>query len=279
MDKTTIGDRMKQYESLTESRLLPRLPVIVRLDGRSFSKFTKGMKRPFDAEFRQAMIETTKYLVEQTHAKIGYTQSDEISLVLYTENLKAGSVLFDGRVQKIASNFAAMAAVKFLLEMQKRFPEKVSGERTLPSFDARVFAVPSKTEASNCIVWRVQDYCKNSVSMVAQCNFSHKSLQGLDGKQMQYKLLTEKDINWNDFSSNEKQGTFVRKEKVQVKLDEERLAKIPVNKRPEGGVVTRNKMVEIDMPNFLKVANRVEVIFDGAQPVLQGEEVDCIGRP
>ncbi len=154
MDKTNLGDRMKQYEASTESRILPRLPVIVRLDGRSFSKFTKGMKKPFDESFRQAMIEVTKYLVEQTHAKIGYTQSDEITLVLYTENLQAGSVLFDGRVQKIASNFASMASVKFLLEMQKRFPEKVSVEKTLPSFDARVFPVPSKTEAVNNLVWR-----------------------------------------------------------------------------------------------------------------------------
>jgi tRNA(His) 5'-end guanylyltransferase len=271
MDKTTLGDRIKGYEASTESRLLPRLPVVVRLDGRSFSKFTKGMKRPFDDQFRQAMIETTKYLVEQTHAKIGYTQSDEISLVLYTENVQNGSVLFDGRIQKIASNFASMASVKFLLEMQKRFPKKVDGTKTLPSFDCRVFAVPSKTEATNAIYWRVQDCVKNSISMVAQCNFSHKELQGLDGKQMQYKLLTERDINWNNFSSNEKQGTFVRKEKVQVKLDEERLAKIPEDKRPEGGMVTRGKMVEIDMPNFLKVANRNEVIFDGSQPVLSND--------
>lgn len=107
--------------------------------------------------------------------------------------------------------------------------------------------------------------------MVAQCNFPHKSLQGLNGKELQYKLLTERDINWNDFSSNEKQGTFVRKELVQVKLEDDRLAKIPVNKRPKDGMVTRNKMVEIDMPNFLKVTNRNEVIFDGAKPILQGE--------
>lgn len=274
MDKTSLGDRIKSYEAATETRLLPRLPVVIRLDGRSFSKFTKGMKRPFDSEFRQAMIETTKYLVEQTHAKIGYTQSDEITLVLHSDNLKNGSVLFDGRVQKIASNFASMASVKFLLEMQTRFPEKVDGTKTLPSFDARVFATPSITEATNSVYWRVQDCVKNSISMVAQCNFSHKELQGLDTKQMQYKLLTERDINWNDFSSNEKQGTFIRKERVQVKLDEDRLAKIPEDKRPEGGMVTRGKMVEIDMPNFLKVANRNEVIFDGAQPRLSNDIPD-----
>lgn len=272
MDKTSLGNRMKAYEASTESRILPRLPVVIRLDGRKFSNFTRGMERPFDSSFRQAMIEVTKYLVDQTHAKIGYTQSDEITLVLYSENLQNGSVLFDGRVQKIASNFASMASTKFLLEMQKRFPEKVDGTKKLPSFDARVFPVPSKTEAANNLVWRCQDCSKNSIAMVAQCHFSPDELKGVNGKQMQYKLLTERDINWNDFSSNEKQGTFVRKEQVLVKLSDERLANIPVDKRPEGGMVNRGKMVEIDMPNFLKIVNRVEVIFDGAEPSLTTDD-------
>ena len=276
MDKTTIGDRMKQYESSTESRIIPRLPIVVRLDGRSFSKFTKGMARPFDNNFRQAMVEVTKYLVEQTNAKIGYTQSDEITLVMYAENVQTGSVIFDGRVQKITSNFASMASVKFLLEMQKRFPEKVDGTKVLPSFDARVFPVPSKTEAANNIVWRCQDAVKNSISMVAQSQFSHKELHKLNTDQLQYKLLTERDINWNDFSSGEKQGTFIRKELIEVTLDEDRLAKIPVDKRPECGVVVRSKVVEMVMPNFLKVVNRTEVIFDSALPALSEhmEEVE-----
>ncbi len=270
MDKTSLGDRMKMYEASTESRVLPRLPVVIRIDGRSFSKFCKGMKRPFDDDFRQAMVETTKYLVENTHAKIGYTQSDEISLVLYTENLKSGSVLFDGRVQKIASNFAAMASVKFLTEMQTRFPEKIS-KGILPTFDARVFAVPSKVEAYNCILWRTNDATKNSISMVAQSEFSHKELQGLSCDEMQYKLITERGINWNDFTSAQKQGVYVRKEKVQVKLEQDKLEKIPVDKRPEGGMVTRGRIVEIDMPNFHRVSNPIEVIFDGAKPVLKQE--------
>ncbi len=276
MDKTSIGDRMKMYESLTENRLMPRLPIVIRLDGRSFSKFTKGMKRPFDDDFRQAMVEVTKYLVEQTHAKIGYTQSDEISLVLYTDNIESGATMFEGRIQKIASNFASMASVKFLLEMQKRFPEKVSGNKTLPSFDCRVFTVPSKTEAANAIVWRVQDASKNSVAMVSQANFSHKELQGLSCKEQQYKLLTEKDINWNDFTSAQKQGVFVRKEKIQVVLEQEKLDKIPKDRQPEGGVVTRNKMVEMDMPNFLKVVNRTEVIFDGEEPKCEVDDTHTI---
>lgn len=265
MDKTSLGDRMKLYEAQTEQRILPRLPVIVRLDGRSFSKFTKGMKKPFDSEFQKAMVETTKYLIHESHAKFGYTQSDEISLVLYTDNLKSGSTIFEGRIQKIASNFAAMASVKFLTEMQLRFPHKIS-DKSMPTFDARVFVVPNKMEAYNCILWRTNDATKNSISMTAQSQFPHKALEGLSCNQMQYKLLTEKNINWNDFPSNQKQGVYIRKEKTKVKLEEDKLNKIPNDKRPEGGLVIRKKMKELNIPHFHKVKNPIEVIFNEAQP-------------
>jgi tRNA(His) guanylyltransferase len=273
MDKTSIGDRMKMYEASTESRVLPRLPIIVRIDGRSFSNFCKGMKRPFDDEFRQAMIETTKYLVERTHAKIGYTQSDEINLVIYTENLKAGSTIFDGRVQKIASNFASMASVKFLIEMQKRFPDKIKNG-VLPTFDARVFVVPSKVEAYNCILWRTNDATKNSISMVAQSQFPHKELQGLSCDEMQNKLLTEKDINWNNYTSAEKQGTYIRKEKIEVTLTEDELSRIPEKYRPDNNTVTRSNVIIMDMPIFHKLDNPIGLIFDGEAPRLKSLSVD-----
>ena len=266
MDKTSLGDRMKAYEANSESRLSASTPIMVRLDGRSFSKFCKGMKRPFDDDFRQAMVETTKYLVEQTHAKIGYTQSDEITLVLHTDNPENGNTLFAGRVQKICSNFAAMAAVKFLVEMQTRFPEKVSGT-VLPTFDARVFSVPNKMEAYNCILWRVNDCIKNSVSMVSQTHFSHKSLKGVNTEDQKQRLIEEKGIDWNDFTFAQKQGVFVRKEKYLTALTEEQLSVIPVDKRPLNNEVTRSRIVEVEMPEFHSVENMIEVIFEGKNPL------------
>jgi tRNA(His) guanylyltransferase len=269
MDKSEIGNRMKMYEDSTESRVLARLPIIVRLDGRGFSKFTRGMKKPFDDNFREAMIEVSKYLVTETNAKIAYTQSDEITLVIYNENVNFGTNMFDGRVQKMASTFASLASVKFLIEMQSRFPERVSDVSKLPTFDARVFAVPSKTEASNNLVWRCLDASKNSISMVAQSEFSQKELVNLSGNQMKCKLLTEKSINWNNFTSDQKQGSFIRKEKVEMKLTPERMIQIPEDKRPKDGLVMRSKMVQIDMPNFLQVKNRTEFIFDCAKPITE----------
>jgi tRNA(His) guanylyltransferase len=213
MDKSSLGDRIKSYEAVEDRRIMPRLPVIVRLDGRSFSKFTKGMKRPFDDDFRQAMINTTKHLVKEANAKIGYTQSDEITLVLHNDNYKNGQLLFDARVQKICSIFASMASTYFLTEVIKRWPEKIE-EGGLPSFDCRVFAVPDKMEAYNAVLWREQDATKNSITQVAQCYYTHKQLNGVNGNQKQAMLLKDHNVNWNDFSPASKRGVYVRKCKV-----------------------------------------------------------------
>lgn len=105
--------------------------------------------------------------------------------------------------------------------------------------------------------------------MVAQSQFSHKELQGLSCEQMQHKLITERDINWNNLTSAQKQGVYVHKESFKIHLDQDKLDKIPIDKRPDGGIVTRSKIVEIDMPNFHKVINPVEVIFDGAKPIFK----------
>jgi len=258
---------MKGYEKVTDYRLSNNLPTIVRLDGRSFSKFTKDMERPFDSNFNKAMVEVTKYLVDQTHAIIGYTQSDEITLILYTDNPK-GSVLFNNRVQKLSSNLAAMSSVRFLLEMQKYFPEKVTEGKTLPTFDARVFQVPSKQEAVNNVLWRCQDATKNSISMLAQCNFSHKQLHKLNSKELQYKLITEKGINWDNLPSSQKQGTFIKKVLMEKTLTEDVISKIPIDKRPVNKLVVRSVIKELVVPNFNKVKNKVGVVFEGETPKL-----------
>lgn len=265
MDKTNLGDRMKAYESNAEQRLLPKLPIIVRLDGRSFSKFTKGMERPFDAKFKEAMVETAKHLVKETHAVVAYTQSDEITLILYTDNVKSGSTMFEGRIQKLTSVFASIATAKFIMEMLEKFPERINKDKQ-PHFDARAFVVPSKSEAANCILWRVQDAVKNSIQMLARSEFSHKELMHKNTNELQHKLITEKDINWNDLPRSFKQGDFIRKEKVEMKLTDEQLSKIPKDKQPENGIVIRNVIRTVEAPAFHELKNMIGFLFHNENP-------------
>jgi tRNA(His) 5'-end guanylyltransferase len=270
-----LGDRIKQlYESPeSEHRFLPLLPVIARVDGRSFSNFTKGMARPYDERMALAMIQTAKYLVAETHALIAYTGSDEISLVWYNPDIKSG-MLFDRRVQKLVSVLASMATVAFGEAVREHFVDYSKYMIKMPHFDARVFFVPSLDEAANVFLWRAIDHTKNSVSMAAHSIFSHKSLQGVGSAAMQERMFQEAGINFNDYPAFFKRGTFVRKVTRERTLTETEMSHIPEAKRPApGATFLRSTVEEIDVPPFGKVINRVGFIFNGEEPIVQTTEL------
>lgn len=257
-DTDDFGNRMKAYEAVeTDRKLDPLLPIYARIDGRAFSTFTRGMERPFDSRMTTAMIETTKHLVHETHARIGYTQSDEISLVWLAD--KPGSdVLFSGKVQKMVSVLASMAAAKFTVAI----PEEWRGR--MPHFDARVFQLPSREEAANAFLWRAMDARKNAISMAAQSRFSHKALHGKD-QGMMLAMMAEDGFDFDSLPATFRRGSFVRREVVTRELSAEELARIPEKHRPDGPVM-RSDMKVLDMPPFNTVTNRAAVVFDGAAP-------------
>lgn len=258
-DTDEFGNRMKAYEAAETARALdPHLPIYARIDGRAFSSFTRGMERPFDQRMTSAMVETVKHLVHATHARMGYTQSDEISLVWLAEDEKS-DIFFSGKIQKMCSVLASMAAAKFATVISLNWQER------LPHFDCRVFQLPSKDEAANAFLWRAMDARKNAISMVAQSQFSPKALHGKDQKAM-LAMLAEKGIDFEDYPAAFKRGSFIRRELVQRPLGVEELARIPEKHRPTEDV-TRAEYRVLDMPPFNKVANRVEVVFNGALPV------------
>lgn len=203
-----LGDRLKDYEKReTGETFIKGVPVYARIDGRGFSKFTKNMKRPFDDCFSLIMVEVTKYLVQETNACTGYTQSDEISLGWYEPDLKS-DIFFGYKKQKMVSTLSALATAKFLELAMKMFPEECS--KRLPTFDARVFSVPNEMELMNCFLWRVQDAVKNSVSMATRSVFSHKDMMGKNTNEMKDMLLT-KGINWNSYPRPFKEGSFIKR--------------------------------------------------------------------
>ena len=262
-----FGMRMKSYEAVeTQRRLDPLLPIYARIDGRRFSKFTKGMRRPYDPDMTNAMIETTRYLVKETQARMGYTQSDEISLTWIGSNSDSDA-LFGGKVQKLVSVLAAMATAKFARVCP------VGYEDRLPHFDCRVFQLPSKMEASNAFLWRAMDARKNAISMLAQSEFSHRQLFRKDQRDM-LTMLAEKGVRFDAYPDAFKQGSFLQRVTSVRPLTPEEYAKIPVKHLNDLTVsvaaVIRTDVKIIPMPPFNKVLNRVEVIFDGAEPRVAG---------
>lgn len=255
--RDALGDRMKKYEYITRTYLVPRMPVIIRLDGKAFHTFTRGFKRPFDEVLISTMQDTTKYLCENIQGCVlGYTQSDEITLVLVDYKKLNSCAWFDNNIQKMCSIAASMATFAFnrffvanlnafyefntdidLTEIGYHitFSEEDNGKyyeaykkaaEKGAMFDARVFNIP-KEEVCNCVLWRQNDATRNSVEMVAQAHFSHGVLQNKSQSQMQNMLMLEKGINWNDFPVHQKRGSCC----IKVQGDEDKRPKWIIDKK------------------------------------------------
>ena len=267
-DSDDLGDRMKAYEAVETARTLdPALPIYARIDGRSFSTFTRSMRRPFDPRMAAAMISTTKHLVKETDARIGYTQSDEINLVWLSEKPES-EPLFRGRIHKLTSILASMAAASFQHELRQAFQPSDAAELSaaLPHFDARVFQLPSKTEAANVLLWRAMEARKNAVTSATRAIYSAKALHGM-GQDRMHAMLSAKGVDFQSYPPSFKWGTWVRRLAFDRVLTADELERIPVPHRPAPATrVTRSEVREIVMPEFHTITNRIEVVFDGAEP-------------
>jgi tRNA(His) 5'-end guanylyltransferase len=222
--KDALGDRMKDfYEDRTRTKLARRTNTVIRIDGKAFHTYTKGLKRPFDQGLMEDMNRTTEFLCQNIQgAKFGYVQSDEISILITDYDDISTHAWFDGNLQKMASIAASLATAKFnQLRMARSTWEGNDIEGMLDHddiqnfklamFDARVFQIPYQEEVFNYFIWRQQDATRNSISSVAQAHFSSKELHGKKTGEMQDMLMLQKGINWNDFTPREKRGSLIRK--------------------------------------------------------------------
>lgn len=175
-----------------------------------------------------------------------------------------GSIFFDHRVAKMTSVLASYATIAFARSLMSLCI--ATWLDRMPHFDCRVFQLPTRAEAANVFLWREQDATKNAISMAAREYYSHKELDHKSGSEMQ-EMLFAKGINFNDYPAFFKRGTFVRRTTVCRTFTAEELARIPEKHRPAPDErVRRSAIKRLEMPRFGGVANREEVIFDGAEP-------------
>ena len=176
-----LPDRMKGYEAVSKSQLMPRTPAIIRIDGKAFHTWTKGLDRPFDTKFYVCMATTALELVEGIQGAVfAYGQSDEISILIRDYDTYETEQWFKGSIQKIASVSASMATAYF---NQSVANIGFTHQRPLAMFDARVFSLPAN-EVENYFIWRQQDFLRNSVQSCARHYLGHKACQGLNRQQM-----------------------------------------------------------------------------------------------
>ena len=281
-----LGVRMKTfYEQIPKTKLMRRCPVAIRIDGKAFHTFTRGFQNPFDEVLIKSMQETMKYLCENIQGCVlGYTQSDEITLILVDYKKLTSSAWFDYEVQKICSIAASMATMAFNKFFEKYVDEyrfsKWDGVskykdgtwgyiQTLLNavdkgamFDCRCFNIP-KEEVTNLIYWRQLDASRNSIQMVGQANFSHKELQNKSCNDIQDMLMTQKGINWNDLPTYQKRGSCCIKEEYAV--------------NDNGEEVEVDCITDVDEP-VERVAFRSRWIIDTDIPIFRNEGREYIDR-
>lgn len=250
-----LGTRMKtNYEKIPQIKLMRRTPVVLRLDGRAHHTFTRGFHKPFDEIYMKSIQQTMKYLCENIQGCIlGYTQSDEITLILQDYKTHVTEAWFDYKVQKMCSISASMATMSFNKEFTQEVSElsaelaedvnnnyfevldpyfKASSKGA--QFDARCFNIP-KEEVTNLLYWRQLDAARNSVQMVGRAYYSDKQLNGKNSSQIQ-DMLIEKGVNWNDFPTHQKRGSCcIRDEEGHWFIDQE----IPMFKGEGRGYIER----------------------------------------
>jgi len=213
--KDSLGDRMKTYESVPKHFLMRRTPVIIRIDGKAFHTFTKRFERPFSDVMHTLMVHTTEHLVRNIqNAVLGYTQSDEISILLNDWKTLETDQWFNGNVQKMASVSASMATGYFNAAYHEycdsNSDSQIDFMKETAFFDSRVYNVPHE-DVVNYFVWRQQDASRNSVQMLGRAYFSHKQLHAKNNSQIQDILMLEKGVNWNDIETWKKRGTCVQR--------------------------------------------------------------------
>lgn len=229
----TLSDRMKDYEVVSDYRLTKKTPVIVRIDGKAFHTYTKGLDKPFDNILSEAMNYVCRKLIETIQGcKFAYTQSDEISLLLTDWDKSTTDCYFNYRVQKMVSVLASSVTMYFNQyivskvlcwqksesELSKELFDKWVAKAGCAIFDARAYNLP-KEEVCNYFIWRQEDASRNSIQSLGRSKFSFKQMLNKKNNEVQDMLFNEYDINWNFIDTKWKRGFAVYRDEDSIKSD------------------------------------------------------------
>jgi tRNA(His) 5'-end guanylyltransferase len=223
MSNDSLGDRQKGYEDAFRHHLPMRMPIMLRIDGKAFHSYLKGVKTPFHQGIVDCMNVTAKHLCEHIQgAQIAYVQSDEISILINNYKELNSQAWFQNNIQKMVSVAASMAGVIFTMNSDKIWGSEVSNVGSFGQpvyspiikpafFDARAFVIP-QDDVCNAFLWRQQDATRNSVQMLARSLYSHKECTDKNNSELQ-EMCFQKGVNWNDCPTSQKRGRCIVKSK------------------------------------------------------------------
>lgn len=274
----SLGKRMKRYEAVSNSAtLIPDLPLYARIDGRHFSRLTKGLGYPFLScektgncwfGFAYLMQHVANELEKEFKCTVVETHSDEISLGW--KNIKTAP--FEGRYFKLVSNLASFATSVFVSTAWELYASKNSAKddspywkiiQRKPSFDCRVYQVPDLMELTNCFVWRQNDCIRGAINQFAQRFFTHKQLEG-KSQDERLQMCLDAGYDFNTESEEIRYGYFIINRSVFADMPEEFKKYHPENKT---GKILRSKQIPMQVQDLGRMRNKMEYLFESAAPV------------
>jgi len=263
-----LFERTRLYKgSESNRRFMPLIPICIQVTGIDWKRVTKGLDKPFDTRMRDLMWIVTEAIVKETNACIGYIQSNEINLIYYNDDLK-GQIFFDRKIMKMISVISSVTTATFNRYLPEVIPEKA---HRVAVFSCKAWGVPTLEEAANIILWEETVAIEKSISIAARQYYSHKQLLGKN-EEDRLAMLLEKDMDWkNDYPVSFQRGTFFQRRKVSKKFNKEEITDLPpkhIARKDPDLKFERTEVRRLDMPPFSEVINRVGVIFNGEDPIV-----------
>lgn len=207
--KDSLGDKLKALESASSFYHDKDKPLYMRLDGRSFSKVTKNLRRPYSLDFITVMRDVTNELMYDFSADLGFCQSDEISLVFLPRKIEGFEFPFGGRQNKLLSVIASATTQYFINKYKATFEEPL--EHNI-NFDARSVSLTYEDTAL-MMLWRHKDATRNAINQYAHGSGYKSRMHGV--KTSDVLAMMEADgIEWDKVYEPFKYGTFFYSEDV-----------------------------------------------------------------
>lgn len=211
MTISTLKSRISSYQENSDFKLLNKLPVIFVVNGRSFSKSTSLVDKPFDQNLSTCLQATMLKLCHNIEGAIfGYSFNDEILIVSRNDQTQDTSPWFDNKVQKLCSAVSAIASTHFNSTVENT---NLNMQNDL-IFLTNAFTTPNIVEAVNTLIFKQQQNFYASIQFSCFYELLKKydkptiknMLVGLSTDEKVLLLSEECDVDFNKYPSSFRRG-------------------------------------------------------------------------
>ena len=216
MPSQKLKDRVESYIDASDYKLISRLPIIININGRGFSKITSLIDKPHCSKFMEAMLSTMLKLCSDLEGVLfAFQSNDEITLILRNDQNNNTEPFLNNKLQKICSIASSIATLHFN-NYTKSIDLNLIGE---PLFTSQVFVVPNIAEAMNVLIFKQQQSFYLSIQFACfyellkkyDKNTIKEMLNGLNSEEKIDLLNQECGIDFHEYSSTFKRGAAAYK--------------------------------------------------------------------